>query len=246
MASSFDFNTNLSGIRPRMLAHLPTMLRVEGPPYHQRSNPARNSLQNLGYRSLAERIRVQTELTDTQKNLATVHKDMAGTKRELADTKKDLADAQKDMADTKKKWEDTKRNRELVGGIGFVVGLVLGLIAMNLLSSPQTMPSAQVCTEKELTFIIYTPDFNTNVSPGQSAAIHSKLEGMEPGWKPQMTWIATCNKDKDCNEALKAPIGDDNFLTAPNTPGDIVTVWATLKDKCGQEHRAGLVFGIGQ
>jgi hypothetical protein len=118
----------------------------------------------------------------------------------------------------------------------FIIGLAAGILLFYLL-----WPKVAPCSfERGPTIIIYAPDSNTNVLLGGPIAILSKFKGIES----QVTWKVTCSKGKDCG-VLAQPTGDDNFFTAPNTPDDTVTVWATVTDKCGREDRASLLFKVG-
>jgi hypothetical protein len=116
----------------------------------------------------------------------------------------------------------------------FIIGLAGGILLFYLLP-PQIAPCSFA---RGPTIIIYAPDSNTNVLPGEPPiTILSKFKGLEP----QVTW--TCYPDVTCS-MLKYTTGADNFFTAPNTPGETVTVWATVTDRCGQEDRASLLFKV--
>src|SRR5436309_1315716 len=62
------------------------------------------------------------------------------------------------------------------------------------------------------------------------------ITAMTEGVAPQVTWTATCLKDKEhCQQTLQSATGNDNFFTAPDMLGEQVTVRATVKDKSGRE-----------
>jgi hypothetical protein len=77
------------------------------------------------------------------------------------------------------------------------------------------------------------------VQPGEPLAIAAHVAGIEP----QVTWTATCRMDKNC-EVLQNTTGPDNFFTAPDTPGEQITIRATVKDKYGRENSATLAFKV--
>jgi hypothetical protein len=115
----------------------------------------------------------------------------------------------------------------------FIIGLAGGILLLYLL-----WPKIDPCYfERGPTIIIYAPDLNTSVLPGDRIAILSKLKGLEP----QVTW--TCYPDVTCS-VLKYKTRADTFFTAPNTPGETVTVWAKVTDRCGQEDSASLFFKV--
>jgi hypothetical protein len=119
----------------------------------------------------------------------------------------------------------------LAGCLLFIVALVVGILLTYLLliwPVPCPLP----------TIIIYAPH-STSVLPGESIAIFSESKPEDA----QVTWKATCGGGQDCS-ALAYETGDDNFLIAPTTPVTTVTVSAKVKDKCGYEDSASLIFQV--
>ncbi len=83
------------------------------------------------------------------------------------------------------------------------------------------------------------PGPTIEVQPGEPLAISAHVAGVEP----QVTWTATCRVEKEC-KVLQNATGPDNFFTAPDTPGELITVRATVKDKYDRENSATLAFEV--
>ena len=185
-----------------------------------------NDLQHELRQVSGERDTAISQVNNLQHELEQVSGDRDAARSQVSDLQKGLKQAEKKP----RNWW-----LWLAGVAGFIIGL--GLMFSLY---PRKVSPAPVFTEKGPTIVIYTPDLNTNVSPDQTVAIISELTGIEP----KVTWTATCIKNKDC-KVLTNPTGTDIFFVAPNTPGEIVTVRATVKDKYGQEDHTSLLFKVG-
>jgi hypothetical protein len=83
------------------------------------------------------------------------------------------------------------------------------------------------------------PGPTVGVEPGEVLAISARATGSEP----QVSWSANCLKDEIC-QVLRHSTGADNFFTAPQLPGEQVTVRVTVTDRHGREDSAALTFRV--
>jgi hypothetical protein len=114
-----------------------------------------------------------------------------------------------------------------------ILGLLMVILLISLLLYSQGFCSLP-------TIIIYAPDPNTSVLPGKSIAIFSRSKPKDA----PVNWNVTCSEGKNCG-ALAKTTGEDNFFTAPNAPGEMVTVSATVTDRCGRKDGASLLLKVG-
>jgi hypothetical protein len=119
-----------------------------------------------------------------------------------------------------------------------VVLAILALILSACSGTPAPDGSPSISIEP--------PGPSIDIAPGEITSLVANPQGIET----LVTWTATCLKDQYCCpkdspcKVLNSMTGADNYFTAPTTPGEQVTVRATVKDKYGQESSTALAFKV--
>jgi hypothetical protein len=133
---------------------------------------------------------------------------------------------------------DQRRGYLMLATISLLSALLCVVPGCRITYAPIQTP-ASVALEPAPTIILAPAGPSLQVLAGEVLPISTKVTGVET----EVTWTATCLQDQRC-QVLKSPKGSDNFMTAPNTLGEQVTVRATVEDKYGRQESAILIFRI--